>query len=116
MNTQHVQKELVKLDLATTIEKLDKYATYRLKNVDTKQLEGLTSQDFVQQMFLKVLEGTRSWENAKTDDIETFLFMCLKSDISHFLEKISRRGANIMSLEDERLDDNTKNYNDEDRG
>ena len=91
------QLELLDLDLQTVIQKMNSYATMRLKNVDVKKLEGKQPEDFTSDVILKVLEGTRDWENAKTNDMVAFLIMCLNSEISHFFEKSDRRNIELVS-------------------
>lgn len=107
MEKQSAQIALVKLDLQDVIEKLTKQASYRLRDVDMKQLEGMEPQDFVQLTILKVLDGTRDWMNSPCTSIVQFLKMSLNSEISNFIKHLKRRGASIDSFES---DDENDNY------
>ena len=111
---ENIQVELVKLDLPTIINLLEYQAIQQLKDVDIKQLEGREPMDFVQTMFLKVLDGTRNWDTAATDDIKKFLSMTLRSEISNYLKYAKRRG-NIETYEDEIKDEDGRltDYDDE---
>lgn len=102
MEKQSAQIALVKLDLQDVIEKLTKQASYRLRDVDMKQLEGMEPQDFVQLTILKVLDGTRDWMNSTSNNMFSFLRICLASEISNFLKAKKRHG---YSETDEELDD-----------
>ena len=100
MKPRSAQMELVHMDLQTVIEKMNLYAAMRLRNVDIKQLEGKTPDDFTSDTLLKVLGGIRSWETSSTDNFEKFLFGCLRSEVSNFLDKIDRRGLSITTVYD----------------
>jgi DNA-directed RNA polymerase specialized sigma24 family protein len=94
------QAELCRLDLQTVIEDMNRYASIKLKNINIKQLEGKTPDDFTSDVLLKVLEGTRDWTIA-TCSMKEFLFGILRSDISHFIEKITRRDIGLFSPDDD---------------
>ena len=110
MKLRSAQAELVHMDLQTVIEKMNKYASSRLRNTDIKQLEGRTPEDFTSDTILKVLEGIRNWEDANTDNMEAFLIMSLNSEISNFLKKIGRRDIGIFTVGD--TDEYTQDYDD----
>jgi len=99
----NAQIELLKLDLPVIINKMNSYAAMRIKSVDIKKLNGMEPQDFTSNTILKVLDGRRDWLNASTDDMIAFLMMCLKSEISHFLEVINKREITLVDMYDEKL-------------
>jgi hypothetical protein len=103
---QSAQMELVHLELQDVIEQMNNYATRRLRNIDIKQLEGKTPEDFTSDVILKVLEGTLNWLDAPTNNMKAFLMMSIKGEISNYLKKISRRDVGIFTLEDDKY-----NYN-----
>jgi hypothetical protein len=104
MKTRSAQVELVHMDLQTVIEEMNNYASRRLMNVDVKQLEGKTPDDFSSVVLLKVLEGTFNWETAATQDFRKFLFGCLRTECSNFLKHIGRRGVSITEIMEEKFD------------
>jgi len=99
-----VQLELVKLDLATVLEEMNEYASKRLMNVDVKQLEGRTPDDFTMDVIVKVLDGTFSWDITKFPKVKPFLFGCLRGELTNFLRKIERRKASIVTIDEETLE------------
>lgn len=101
MNKDSAQIALVKLELQDLIEELNKQASYRLRDVEVKQLEGMEPEDFVQLTILKVLDGTRDWNNSNITDMAKFLRLCLNSEISNFIKKLKRRNVQIDSIEDD---------------
>lgn len=106
-----IQIALVKLpDLAAVIERLNMLASIQLKDVDIKQLEGRTPEDFVQDMFLKLLEGERSWADANTDNLIKFLELNLRSEISNYLKTSKRRNITLESAEDDEFIDDYLEY------
>jgi len=104
MKLRSAQIELVHMDLQTVIEEMNQYAARRLQNVDIKQLEGKSPEDFTSDTLLKVLEGTFNWETASTQVFKNFLFGCLRTEISNFLKKIGRRGVSIVEIMEENFD------------
>lgn len=104
MKLRSAQVELVHMDLQTVIEEMNQYAERRLQNVDVKQLEGKSPEDFTSDTLLKVLEGTFNWETASTQVFKNFLFGCLRTEISNFLKKIDRRGVSIAEIMEEKFD------------
>jgi len=100
MDKLSAQAALVRLDLATVINKMNMYASMRLKTMSTKQLEGKLPEDFTADVILKVLDGTLNWLNASTNDMEAFLMMGIKGECSNFIKKVSRRNINLFYLKD----------------
>jgi hypothetical protein len=111
MNLTSVQSELTKLNMVDMIKKMNSYATMRLRDIDIKQLEGRTPDDFTQDLLLKVLDGIRCWETSSTNNIKTFLMINLSSEISNFLKKIIRRDVTItnIKIEEDNYDINNDN-------
>lgn len=109
MNTKRsAQVELVNMELQNMIEKMNKYGAFRLKDIDNKQLEGRTPDDFTSDVLLKVLDGTLNWMDAPTSNMEAFLMMSVKGEISNFLKKVGRRDVGIFTIGD--TDEYTKEY------
>lgn len=106
MNTTSVETEMSLINMGDLLKNMNRYARFKMCNVDTKQLEGRTPEDIVQDTILKVLEGSRSWKDSKLDNFTTFLFGCLRSEISHLLRQIENRGNRVWKLKDYLL-----NYN-----
>ena len=75
--------ELQSVDLDDLIDRLTLYATNRLMSAGLKDLGGREPCDFVGDLLLKVMEGTRDWENANCSFTD-FMFGCLKSELSNF--------------------------------
>ena len=93
-----VEQEIANINnMDKLIHKMNSHARQQLRNVVVKQLEGRTPEDFVMDVFEKTLNGTRDWSKSKVSFHE-FLFGCLRSDISNFIKKISRRGGGHFSL------------------
>ncbi len=90
------RQELECLDLELVIKYMTSYSAIKLMGVDIKQLEGLTSDDFVSETITKALEGRYKWETAAATDFTSFLFGCLRCEISNFLIKIKRRSDKIV--------------------
>ena len=97
-----VNEEMKCSDMIKFIKEMNAYAIRRLQRVDVKQLEGKLPEDFVQDILLKVLEGSRNWDEASINNFKKFLFGCLKSDLNHFYTKIDRRKISIVSIEDDK--------------
>tara|TARA_R110000868_G_scaffold312820_3_gene573799 strand:- start:15976 stop:16599 length:624 start_codon:yes stop_codon:yes gene_type:complete len=77
--------ELQSIDLDDLLDRLTSYATNRLKSAGLKDLGGKEPFDFVGDLLLKVIEGTRDWENANCSFTD-FMFGSLRSEISNFLK------------------------------
>ncbi|MDX3917219.1 sigma-70 family RNA polymerase sigma factor [Olivibacter sp. SDN3] len=73
------------IDLDAVIDRMNAYALNRLGSVGIKSFNGKEPVDFVGDVILKVIEGTRDWDNA-TCSFDDFLFGCLKSEISNFFK------------------------------
>ncbi|MBK1439975.1 sigma-70 family RNA polymerase sigma factor [Parapedobacter sp. ISTM3] len=79
---------LQSVDLDDLIKRLTLYASSRLRSVGVKDFDGKEPVDFVGDLFLKVMEGTRDWEKANCSFTE-FMFGCLKSELSNFFNGTS---------------------------
>ena len=71
------------VDLEEIIDSMNAYAISRLKTVGVKNFNGKQPIDFVGDVVLKVMEGTRDWSKAECS-FKEFLFGCLKSEITNF--------------------------------
>jgi DNA-directed RNA polymerase specialized sigma24 family protein len=71
------------------IDSMNAYAISVLKSVGIKDFEGRQPVDFVGEVLLKVIDGTRDWKKAECS-FKEFLFGCLKSDISSFFKTIKK--------------------------
>ena len=76
-------------DMDAIIDSMNAYAITRLKSVEEKTFNGTTPVDFVGEVILKAMDGTRNWDSNKCS-FKEFLFGCLKSDISNFFFKWSK--------------------------
>lgn len=74
------------------IDSMNAYAISVLKSVGVKDFNGKHPVDFVGDLLLKVMEGTRDWNKAECS-FKEFLFGCLKSDISSFFKTKKRHNA-----------------------
>jgi len=100
MKKQNALIELKKLNLPLITEKMTKYATSILRHVDKKSMQGLEPLDFAQQVLLKVCDGTRNWDTAKTDNMEVFLMMNLKSECVNFITKLKRKKVLLTNYDE----------------
>ncbi len=75
--------EMQSIDLDDLLDRLTLFATHRLKSAGLKDLGGREPFDFVADLFLKVMEGTRDWENANCSFTD-FMFGSLRSELSNF--------------------------------
>lgn len=71
------------------IDSINAYAISVLKSVGVKDFNGKQPVDFVGDLLLKVMEGTRDWDKAECS-FKEFLFGCLKSEISSFFRTKKR--------------------------
>lgn len=85
--------EIQSIDLEDVIDRMNAYAIGKLRQVRLKDFDGKEPVDFVGEVILDVLEGTRDWEKAKCTFRE-FLFGCLRSKIDGFFNK-SKHHADI---------------------
>ena len=99
-----VDYEMALLDMDKVITDLNNYAGMRLMNVNDKQLDGMTPEDFVSDSIIKILTGVRKWDTAITNDFRKFLFGCVRSEVSNFLKKIGRRNFSVVSIDEEKYD------------
>lgn len=90
----NIYDEFKACDLEHVIDRMVSYASYRLNTEGVKDFAGKDSLDFVSDIFLKVLENKRDWNNAKCPFIE-FLFGCLKSEISNYFKTNKRRFEDV---------------------
>jgi DNA-directed RNA polymerase specialized sigma24 family protein len=77
------------------IDRMNAYAISRLKSVGEKTFNGRSPVDFVGDIILKVMEGTRNWDSAECS-FKLFLFGCLKSDISNFFKTLKNKHTNEL--------------------
>jgi len=89
--TEAIQSE----DMDAIIDSMNAYAMSILKSVGVKNFNGRHSVDFVGDIFLKVMEGTRDWDKAECS-FKEFLFGCLRSEISSFFKTKKRISSNEM--------------------
>jgi len=94
-----IEQEMANLDMANVIKTLNIYAKKCMKEMKTKQLEGITPEDIVSETLLKVLEYKRNWETAKTTNFKNFLFMTVRSEISNLAKKLKRRNIGIFTYD-----------------
>lgn len=83
------------------IDSMNAYAISRLKSIGIKDFNGKEPIDFVSDVILKVMEGSRDWSKAQCT-FKEFLFGCLKSEISNFF-------TTNKSIFDEELPDTSSN-------
>lgn len=76
---------LNKTDFQLLTHTLHRYASWRLRGLNHKKLQGLEANDLISEVLRKVVEGSRKWN--PEIPIDTFLYMCLKSDIYNLLRK-----------------------------
>ena len=87
--TEAIQSE----NMDEIIDSMNAYAIYRLRSVREKTFNGISPLDFVGDVILKALEGTRIW-NSSECSFKMFLFGCLKSDISNFFKTLKHDHLN----------------------
>ena len=75
------------------IDSMNAYVIYRLHSVGEKTFNGLSPLDFVGEVILKALEGTRKWDSTECS-FKMFLFGCLRSDIYNFFKTIKHNHLN----------------------
>jgi DNA-directed RNA polymerase specialized sigma24 family protein len=74
------------VNMDDVIDRMNAYANGRLKSVGLKNFNGKEPIDFVGELILKIIDEKRDWNKAQCS-FEEFLFGCLKSEISNFLDK-----------------------------
>lgn len=74
------------------IDSMNAYAVSVLKSIGVKDFNGKHPVDFVGDLLLKVMEGTRDWDKAECS-FKEFLFGCLKSEISNFFKTNKRHSS-----------------------
>lgn len=84
--------------MGSLIGQMNSYAEFRLHSIDIKKLEGITPEDVVADVLLKVLEGKRNWTGAIS--FNAFLFGCVKSEISHIIARIEKKGERVWRIKD----------------
>ena len=86
-----VRTEMSKPEMTELIHELNRYAKVALRKVYYKALQGFTAKDFVANVIVKVLEGTRRYNPDKIT-LRSFLFGCVRSEISSFSVGLRRHG------------------------
>lgn len=82
----NLAEELQEMDLDDVIDRMNAYAISKLRQVGIKDFNGKEPIDFVGEVILDVLDGTRNWETANCT-FEDFLFGSLRSKIDSFFKK-----------------------------
>jgi DNA-directed RNA polymerase specialized sigma24 family protein len=82
-------------NIGDIIDRMNAYAISRLKSVEEKTFNGISPLDFVGDVILKVMEGSRNWDSAECS-FKLFLFGCLKSDISNFFITLKNKHTNEL--------------------
>lgn len=105
-------KEVIEsVNMEDIIDRMNAYAYSRLKTYNLKNFNGKEPIDFVGDIILKALEGTRNWDQGKVS-FEDFLFGSLKSEISNFFKKINPvyidELPDVSHLDDENLEEEKK--------
>jgi len=77
------------------IDGMNVYAISRLKSVELKKFDGKEPLDFVGDILLKVMEGTRDWNKAQCS-FKEFLFGCLRSEIDNFFTTNKNKHTNNL--------------------
>ena len=94
-------KELMNADdFGTTLKHLYTYANKQLKYRNTHSLQGMTGQDFVQDVIVKVLTGVRHYNSKTCPSFERFLYGCVKSELSHHIEHTTNADYDIVTIKD----------------
>jgi hypothetical protein len=83
------------VDMDDVINRMNAYAISRLKTIGVKSFNGQEPIDFVGDLFLKIIEEKRNWNNAQCSFTE-FLFGCLKSEISNFFVDYKDRYTEVI--------------------
>lgn len=87
-------------EFATTLKHLYTYANKQLRYRNTHSLQGMTGQDFVQDVIVKVLTGVRHYNSKTCPSFERFLYGCVKSELSHHMERTTNAGYDIVTVKD----------------
>lgn len=77
------------------IDSMNAYAISVLKSVGEKDFNGKHPFDFVGDVLLKVMEGTRDWNKGECS-FKEFLFGCLRSDIYSFFKTKKRHSSDKL--------------------
>ena len=80
-----IEEAIQSHDMSDIVNRMTLYANNRLKGLNFKDLQGKEPLDFIQEVFYKALDGKRNWDESKCS-FRDFLFGCLKSEISNFVE------------------------------
>lgn len=73
------------VDMGEVFDGMCYYAYNRLKSYNLKDFSGKAPEDFVGEVLLKVVEGTRDWAKAKCT-FKEFLFGSLRSEINNYFK------------------------------
>ena len=87
-------------EFATTLKHLYTYANKQLRYRNTHSLQGMTGQDFVHDVIVKVLTGVRHYNSKTCPSFERFLYGCVKSELSHHMEHTTNAGYDIVTVKD----------------
>lgn len=80
-----IKEAMLSENMDEIIDSMNAYAIYRLHSVGEKTFNGLSPLDFVGEVILKALEGTRKWASTECS-FKMFLFGCLESGIYNFFK------------------------------
>jgi hypothetical protein len=128
MNTTTAREELDKMKLDSAIKNMNKYASIRLHNIDVKQFEGKTPDDFVSEVLLKILEGDNApkrkegekkkkvngqynWQESATTSFSKFLMNCVSTEVYNFMKGVCRRTYSISSPDEYGFEFDRTKYN-----
>ena len=87
-------------EFATTLKHLYTYANKQLRYRNTHSLQGMTGQDFVHDVIVKVLTGVRHYNSKTCPSFERFLYGCVKSELSHHIEHTTNADYDIVTIKD----------------
>jgi RNA polymerase sporulation-specific sigma factor len=79
-------KELNNTNFDELFDRLVAYASFKLKTVNIRVMDGKQPCDLVAELLEKVIKGIRNAETANCS-LDEFLFGCLRSDIDAFFSK-----------------------------
>lgn len=84
-----LEEALQNNDMNDIIDSMTAYVYGRIKTIGVKDLGGMTPEDFVGEVLMKVAEGERDWSKAKCS-FKDFLFGCLKSHLYNFFKSFEQ--------------------------
>lgn len=80
-----VLEALDSVDMEDVIDRMNLYATKCLRSGGIKDFNGREPVDFVGEVIMKAIEGTRKWDSARFS-FRRFLFVALRSEISNYFK------------------------------